>query len=259
MDRRSFLFSAMAAPQVASAYPWPQGKRCAVSLSFDDARASQIDVGLALFDKLGIQATWYVLPRAVEGKLAGWKQMVAMGQEIGNHSLTHPCTVNYGIGSKGLERFTLAEMAANLDEAGLQIQEMLGVQARSFAYPCGQKFVGRGAGTRSYVPLIAEKFSSGRGYLDEAANKPLECDFAQLLGTAFDDMDFPAMKAHLEKARASGRWIVFCGHEIGERKYQTTDVAALRALAAYLQDPAEGYWVDTVGNVTKRLRAERGE
>ncbi len=259
MDRRSFLFSALAAPTIANAYPWPAGKKCAVSLSFDDARASQIDVGLPLFEKLDLKATWYVLPNAVAKQVDGWKRMIAMGQEVGNHSLTHPCTVNYGIGAKGLESFTLADMAANLDEANRQIQDLLGVKPVSFAYPCGQKFIGKGAGTRSYVPLIAERFTSGRGYLDEAANKALECDFAQLLGTAFDDMDFPAMKAHLEKARASGRWIVFCGHEIGTKKYQTTDVGALQALADYLKDPAQGYWVDTVGNVTKHLRAQRGE
>lgn len=259
MDRRSFLLSALAAPQLANAYPWPTGKRCAVSLSFDDARASQINVGLPLFSRLGLKATWYVLPDAVAKQKAGWQEMVAQGQEIGNHSLTHPCTVNYGIGDKALERYSLADMAANLDEASRRIQDLLGVKPESFAYPCGQKFVGKGAGTRSYVPLVAERFRSGRGYLDEAANKPLECDFAQLLGTAFDDADFPTMKAHLEKARASGRWIVFCGHEIGARKYQTTDVAALEALADYLRDPAQGYWVDTVANVTKHLRAQRGE
>jgi hypothetical protein len=116
-----------------------------------------------------------------------------------------------------------------------------------------------GAQTRSYVPLVAARFRSGRGYLDEAANKPLDCDFAQLLGTPFDDMDFPTMRAHLEKARASARWIIFCGHEIGARKFQTTDVSALRELAAYLQDPAQGYWTDTVENITEHLRRRRGE
>jgi peptidoglycan/xylan/chitin deacetylase (PgdA/CDA1 family) len=258
IDRRFFL-SLAAAPLAGQDAIWPNGKRAAVSLSFDDARASQIDTGLALFEDLGFRATWYVLPRAVEKQVAGWKRMVEMGQEIGNHSLTHPCTVNYGIGSQGLEAFTLAGMAANLEEANSQIRELLGVTPRSFAYPCGQKFIGRGSETRSYVPLVAEKFRSGRGYLDEAANKPLDCDFAQLLGTAFDDMDFATMRGHLEKARASGRWILFCGHEIGARKYQTTDVGALRELAAYLKDPAQGFWTDTVGTIAEHLRRRRGE
>jgi peptidoglycan/xylan/chitin deacetylase (PgdA/CDA1 family) len=256
ISRRFFLTSTIA---LAQSSPWPDGKQAAVSLTFDDARASQIDTGLPLFRELQLPATWYVLPRGVEPKLAGWKEMIALGQEIGNHSLTHPCTVNYGIGSRSLEQMNLAEMAHNLDQANQAITQLLGVTPRSFAYPCGQKFVGRGARIQSYAPLIAERFTSGRGYLDESANKALECDFAQLLGTAFDDLDFVQMRVLLEKARASNRWIIFCGHEIGRRKYQTTDVDALRELAAYLKEPANGYWTATVGEVTKYLRVRRGE
>ncbi|HXI40557.1 MAG TPA: hypothetical protein VNH83_11290, partial [Bryobacteraceae bacterium] len=63
---RSFLFSIalpavvcvcwifsprkLAAQDAAPAFHWPDGKRVAVSLSFDDARASQVDVGIPLFD-----------------------------------------------------------------------------------------------------------------------------------------------------------------------------------------------------------------
>ncbi len=256
--RRSFLAAPfLASPLPAAPFPWPHGRRAAVSLSFDDARASQIEVGLPLFEHLKIKATWYVLPAAMEKNLPGWKRMLAQGHEIGNHSSTHPCSANYGIGSKGLEAFTLEEMAANLDEASRRIETALDVKPVSFAYPCGQKFVGRGEHTASYVPLIARRFSTGRGYLDEAANHPEHCDFAQLLGTAFDDLDFPAMKALLEKARASHRWTVFCGHEIGRRKYQTTDTAALEELAAYLNDPANGFWVGTVAEVGAYLKQRR--
>ncbi len=259
MQRREFLWAGLAASARAEDTVWPAGKQAAVSLSFDDARASQIDVGLDLFRDLDLRATWYVLPRGVEPKIAGWKRMLDLGQEIGNHSLTHPCTVNYGIGARSLEQMTLGEMAQNLEAANDEIRRLLGVTPRSFAYPCGQKYVGRGARTESYIPLVAERFTSGRGYLDEAANKPLDCDFAQLLGTAFDDLTFAEMKVHLEKARASKRWIIFCGHEIGKKKYQTTDVDALRELAAYLKDPANGYWTATVGEVARHLRARRGE
>jgi peptidoglycan/xylan/chitin deacetylase (PgdA/CDA1 family) len=76
-------------------FRWPDGKKAAVSLSFDDARLSQVDNGLALFKKEGVKVTFFVQPSGVEKRLAGWKQAVADGHEIGNHSLTHPCTGNY--------------------------------------------------------------------------------------------------------------------------------------------------------------------
>src|SRR5688572_3056494 len=71
---------------------WPDGKRVAVSLSFDDGRLSQIDKGTALLDKYNVKATFYVMPSSVKERLEGWKKAAANGHEIGNHSLTHPCS-----------------------------------------------------------------------------------------------------------------------------------------------------------------------
>ena len=41
----------------AGAFPWPDGARAAVSLTFDDARPSQVDVGLPVFDRHGVKVT----------------------------------------------------------------------------------------------------------------------------------------------------------------------------------------------------------
>jgi peptidoglycan-N-acetylglucosamine deacetylase len=244
MTRRSLL-------QAAAAFRWPTGKRAAVSLTFDDARLSQVDVGLPLLDKLGAKATFYVLPRSVEKRIDGWKRMVAAGHEIGNHSVQHPCTANYKF-TVALEDYTLERMDAELVEANSQIRAQLGVTPVSFAYPCGQKFVGRGVEARSYIPVIAKRFASGRGYLDESANAPDVCDLAQLMGTGFDGMTFAQMKPHLDKAAKDGRWVIFAGHEIGQSAHQTTDVAALTELVAYLKD--NGFWLDTVANIASHIK-----
>ena len=258
MNRRIFLATtAAAAVSGAETFSWPRGRRAAVSLSFDDARISQIDTGLELFEQLGLKATFYVSPNAMEKRLTGWKKMVDAGHEIGNHSMTHPCTANYKF-STPLEELSVKQMEAELDEATAVIQKSLGVKPVSFAYPCGQKFIGRGEQARSYIPLVAKRFTSGRGYLDEAANAPEVCDLAQLMGTGFDGITFAQMKAHLDRAVQDKRWVVFAGHEMGAPAQQTTGVMALRELAAYLKDPANGFWVDTVGSVAGYLRRVRG-
>ena len=43
---------------------WPEGKKTALSLTFDDARLSQVDQGLPLLDAYGVKATFYVLDSA---------------------------------------------------------------------------------------------------------------------------------------------------------------------------------------------------
>jgi hypothetical protein len=65
-------------------------------------------------------------------------------------------------------------------------------------------FVGRGPETRSYVPLVAELFTAGRGYLDEAPNDPGYCDAAKLTGMDMDGKNFEDLRPLLEQTTASG-------------------------------------------------------
>jgi peptidoglycan/xylan/chitin deacetylase (PgdA/CDA1 family) len=239
-------------------FHWPNGKKAAVSLSFDDARLSQIDTGLALLKKEGVKVTFFVKPSGVEKRLAGWKQAVANGHEIGNHSLTHPCTGNYKFSrNNALENYNLAMMAQQLNGANELIYKQLGVKPRTFAYPCGQKFVGRGVDVKSYVPLVADRFLAGRGYLDEFGNDPLICDLAQAMGTGFDDMDFYRMKKIVDQAAQEGLWVIFVGHEIGKQGYQTTDSKAIENLCEYLKNPANGIWLGTVKEIATYIQRQR--
>jgi peptidoglycan/xylan/chitin deacetylase (PgdA/CDA1 family) len=241
--------------QTASHFHWPDGRRAAVSLSFDDSRLSQIDTGLAVLRKEGVKATFYVQAPRVELRLEGWKTAVAEGHEIGNHTMTHPCTGNYPFSrNNALEGYSLQKMAQQLDDNNRQIQKFLGVTPKDFAYPCGLKFVGRGRGTKSYVPLVSQRFLSGRGYLDEAPNDPSFVDLAQAMGTPFDDLDFAQMKKLVDDAAKDGSWVIFVGHEIGSRAYQTTDVQALEELCEYLKDPANGIWLGTVEEIGSYVR-----
>ncbi|MEQ8535103.1 MAG: polysaccharide deacetylase family protein [Imperialibacter sp.] len=242
----------------SAAFPWPEGKQAAISLTFDDARASQVNGGTALLDAYGVKATFYVVPSAVRSQLSGWKKAVASGHEIGNHSLNHPCSGNFVWSrSKALEEYTLEKMGAELQEANRQIKAMLGVDCRVFAYPCGQTFVGRGEDTQSYVPIVARQFESGRGWMDEAANDPAYVDFAQLTGVESDGKDFDKILPLIEQAKKSGQWLVLAGHEMGEGGDQTTRLVMLEKLLQYAADPANGIWLAPVGTVANYVASKR--
>src|SRR5262249_53620804 len=75
------------AQRPSTKFTWPDGKRAALSLSFDDGRQSQVDVGVALLDKHKVKATFYVVPSAVERRLERGKKVVARGNESGEQSL----------------------------------------------------------------------------------------------------------------------------------------------------------------------------
>ncbi len=63
-------------------FSWPQDKEAAISLSFDDGRYSQVEGGTAFLDSLHVKATFYVVPAAVEERLAGWKKQLQAGMKL---------------------------------------------------------------------------------------------------------------------------------------------------------------------------------
>ena len=238
-------------------FHWPEGKRAAISLSFDDARLSQVDRGLPILDASGVKATFYVMAQQVERRLSSWKKAVANGHEIGNHTLKHPCTGNFGARENGLEGYNLEKMDRELGEASDAIEGLLGVRPATFAYPCGQKFVGRALAVKSYVPLVARRFIVGRRAYDEVANDPAFCDLAQAMGLDLDGLDFEQARLQIDKAAAQGRWLIFFGHEVGEPEHQTVRASTLEAICQYAQDPANGLWIDTVEKVGEYILEQR--
>lgn len=246
------------AQQSTPTFKWPDGKQVALSLTFDDARASQVEGGTTLLDRYNVKATFYVVPSSVEKKLDGWKKAVASGHEIANHSLNHPCSGNFAWSrSKALEEYTLERMRQEMMEANRRLKELLGVTPESFAYPCGQTFVGRGVDTRSYVPLAASLFVTARGWLDEAPNDPAYVDFAQLTGIESDGKDFEQILPIIEMARKTGLWVVLAGHEMGKEGAQTTRLVMLEKLIQYAQNSSHNVWLAPVGTVAKYVGEKR--
>ncbi len=253
-----FITKNVLSQQDKSTFSWPDGKQMAVSLTFDDARMSQVDVGTAVLNQYGVKATFVLVPSSVEKRLDGWKKAVADGHEMGNHTLFHPCSGNFAWSNeKALENYSLKQMKKELIDANNKIEELLGTKPTVFAYPCGSTFVGRGKNTKSYVPLIADLFLAGRGWLDEGPNDPAFCDFAQLTGMEMDGKDFDQILPLLENARKTGAWLVLAGHEMGESGEQTTRLKMLKKLMEYAQDPANKIWIAPMGTVAKYVQSQR--
>ena len=72
---------------------WPDSKRVALSLSFDDARYSQLALGIPVLDKHDVKATFYVSIQPMKEKAAEWKAVAANGHEIGNHTVKFQAVV----------------------------------------------------------------------------------------------------------------------------------------------------------------------
>jgi len=246
------------AQTIDTVFKWPEGKKAAISLTFDDARFSQVDTGTALLDKYGVKATFFVVPSSVEQRLDGWKKAVANGHEIGNHTMTHPCTGNFLWSRKNaLENYSINDIQNEITECNTRIKELLGVTAEVFAYPCGQKFVGRDTNTKSYVPLISKMFILGRGWRDETLVDPLFCDLSQVSGIEMDGKGFDEILPLIEEAKKNGQWLILAGHEMGEGGVQTTQLSMLKQLIEYIQNPSNQIWIAPAGTVAEYIEKNR--
>jgi peptidoglycan/xylan/chitin deacetylase (PgdA/CDA1 family) len=239
-------------------FHWPEGKMMAISFTFDDARLSQIDKGIPLLDKYGVKATFYVSPDNVLQRINGWQQAARNGHDIGNHSVLHPCTGNFAWSrGRALEEYSLERMKRELDSADKFISKVIGIHPVSFAYPCGQTFVGRGQNTQSYVPLIAGMFESGRCWLSEGPNDPSFCDLSQLTGMELDGKSFVTIKGLIESVKKSGGWLILAGHEMNNEGFQTSLLPTIEEICRYAIDPADSIWIDNVHNIARYLKQER--
>jgi len=239
-------------------FPWPEGKKMALTLTFDDARLSQIDTGIPLLDKYGMKATFYISPGSLLKRADKWKMAAMNGHDIGNHSVNHPCSGNFVWSrNKALEEYSLQKMKTELDSANRFINELLGVNPVSFAYPCGQTFIGRGAGVQSYVPLVASMFESGRGWMNEAPNDPWFCDLAQMNASELDGKSFEQIMTLIETAKSNGHWLILAGHEMNDEGRQTSLLKTIEAICKYASDPSSGIWIENVHNVASYVEQKR--
>jgi hypothetical protein len=232
---------------------WPDRQRAAISFSFDDARPSQLHRGLPLLDRLGVRATFFVLPAAVARADSGWRHAAARGHEVGNHTMTHPCSANFAWSrTNAVEQMTLADYRSEVCEANRHLRELLGIDPTVFAYPCGNTFVGQGRDTQSLVPLIAELFDVGRTFNDVVANSPVHLDPAQTACVNSDGRSFATLLPSLEAALADGAWLVLGGHEIGATgEPETTGVETIEAVVSWCR--SHRVWIDTIGTVASAV------
>jgi peptidoglycan/xylan/chitin deacetylase (PgdA/CDA1 family) len=245
----------------STGFAWPGGKRAALSITFDDAWVTQVDVGVPILETHGLRGTFYVSLAQMSERVDKWKAAIACGHEVGNHTVTHPCSGNFGFVQKNgnaLETYTLEKMEEELTGASARLRETLGIIPTTFAYPCGQKFVGRGTETRSYIPLVAKHFLAGRSYNDEAPNRPDFCDLAQLTGIGFDGRSFDWIRPHVDGAVAGGAWLILVGHTVDQRgSGLNVSRETLESLCKYCQEHATDLWVDTVHNIATHIQKSR--
>ncbi|SDD06088.1 Polysaccharide deacetylase [Massilia sp. PDC64] len=223
------------------------GFKAALSYTFDDSQPSQIDHYPDLKAQR-VRVTYYVNPVAnwYPNYDATWKDAIAQGSEIGNHTTHHcraaeltdndPNTCPAGLGSAGAE----------FDDTGVYIRTKLGQSAVwTSAYPFGDT---------DYKPAAASRFLVSRGVWPGTVAPGTGSD-AQNLPLA----EFPADASRFDTAASQGRWMIYLFHTLLPTTQDWgggVDIGAVAGNMAHAKSLGT-VWIDSVVNVGAYWRGQQ--
>ena len=88
----SFFFVSNSVAQ-QKGFKWPDGKKAAVCMSYDDGIISHLDHAIPDLNAAGFRGTFYLMGNNLRPEMVtAWRDAAAQGHELGCHSLFHPCS-----------------------------------------------------------------------------------------------------------------------------------------------------------------------
>jgi len=240
-------------PPNGGKFEWPPGIRAAVSLTYDDALPSDLDVAGPALDRHGLHGTFF-LTASASGDVGRWKALHQRGHELASHTMHHPCDRAESWVPEGgaLQDYDLARMDAELD-ASIVFLGSLGASAPyTFAYPCGATWVG--AAHESYIPSVAKRFVAARG-VGPGLVDPLTDTF-QSTPAVSADKRADGLLDLVEKTAGRGEWLVIVFHGVGG-DYLRVSAETHEALLAYLDAHRSFIWTDTFVAVASYIQSHR--
>ncbi|MBN1248975.1 MAG: polysaccharide deacetylase family protein [Anaerolineae bacterium] len=206
-----------------SGFVWPQGQRCAVSLTYDDGLPVHYEQVGPLLELEGLRATFYVPAMSdVQVHPERWRQLARRGHELGNHSLFHPCTRTTERESwlepwQDLRTYTLSRWRDELATANLILQLLDDQSIRSFGNTCCETTVGSGDDEVSMMPVLRKLFAAARGPFNRRVvdvRQPV--NLYELGHFGADRLTFEEIRDEIEGAAETGGWIIWMIHGVGE-------------------------------------------
>lgn len=242
--------------QLPAAFPWPGGRRAAVSLTYDDAVPSQRVHAARQLSARQLPGTFFVLGKSedLSGHRREWQALLSEGHELASHTIHHPCDCSHAWVPRGYtsQDYDLPRMSAELDQTLELLTELGAPVPRTFAYPCGETRVGEPP--QSYVPLVNERFLAARGVQARVAD-PWRDALEQV--PAIDGARTAEELCQLlDEAEATGGWLVLLFHGVGG-DHLAVALEAHEALLEQLTKRRGAIWTETFRNVAAHVSACR--
>lgn len=222
---------------------WKNFSQSAITHTWDDNTAKQLNTALPIYDEFGLKATFFIVS-TWNPDWSNFKKASQNGHEIASHTLNHISFAN----QSSSKIFTEMSGSQNL------INEKMGNKnCLTMAYPF--------CITENYN--LAQKFFIAARICDGKIVPKIPLDFMNIssfvCGTESNYKTAANFNAISDKAFSENGWAVYLFHGIdNDGGYSPINSSELRIHLHYLNSNKKKFWVDTFVNIAKYIK-EREE
>lgn len=235
--------------------PW-NNKECAVVLTYDDAIDVDLDNVAPVLDSLKLKGTFYLIGSSpvVTNRMNEWRKLAARGNELGNHSLYHPCDGSlpgrgFVTAETDLSKYTVNRAVKEIRTTNTLLTALDGKTERTFAYPCGDLQIG----DQRFYDELKKDFVAARGVnAGLQMVKQVNLDNVDCIMINGQSADY--MIDLVEKAKQSHTLLVFLFHGVGGGHNINVSLDAHSKLLHYLKANEKTIWVAPMVDVARYIK-----
>lgn len=209
------------------------GKKAAASYTFDDGYDSSFVIA-DLFEARGLRASFYIVASMVpDEEWARWRGLIALGHEVGNHSMTHRIDL-------GMPETTEAQLNTEITEAQNLLTTGLGVKPEVFAFPWHSSTpAARALALKTHLAIrtSTEELPFTLAFFDQDHGTPEET--------------MTTVNQQLAETVQNGGWYVAAGHGTDGDGWSPVTHEFLNQHLDYAKGFSNDLWTDTYLNVAR--------
>lgn len=238
-----------------------KGKKCAVSLTYDDALNVHLDKVMPQLDSAGFKGTFYLIgsAEAVGNRLEDWRKAAAKGHELGNHTLFHPCTgkiqgrewVNP---ERDLSTYTVQRMVDEVKMTNAYLKAIDGKTQRTYAYTCGDIKIGN----INYFEQLKMDFVAARGVRTDSPRLQ-DIDIYDIGAVGVNGQPAQKLIEWVKRAMEEHTLVVFLFHGVGGEHSLNEPAGEHKKLIEFLKQNQDQIWVAPMIEVAQFIKEQKGQ
>jgi len=231
-------------------------KQCAVVLTYDDAIDVDLDNVLPVLDSLKLRATFYLIGASpvVNKRINEWRKAAKEGNELGNHSLYHPCDGSlpgrsFVTPESDLSKYTVYRAVNEIRTNNTLLKAIDGKDIRTFAYPCGDLKIG----DVYFYNQLKNDFAGARG-VSPGLQTAKQVDLTNIDCYGINGQSADYMIDLVKKAMQTHTLLVFLFHGVGGGHNINVDLKAHSQLLHFIKQNESKIWVAPMVDVAEYVK-----